>query len=163
LKNGVFGAKLPKTPGKLAKTQAPFPWLKIHAATVAGGFPVDSPGKAEGNSRPLRAGLSARGVAPGIHYADNAAPKRRLDLCTSRSVRQIRSQGKLGAELVMDDRDTKFSAKFDSRPQCGRLHVQKSSFRSPNRTAFAEGLIQTLQQNCLSHFIVFGEQHLNHL
>ena len=34
---------------------------------------------------------------------------------------------------------------------------------SPNLNAYAERFIQTLKHECLSHFIVFGERHLNHL
>lgn len=63
----------------------------------------------------------------------------------------------------MHDRDAKFSAKFDATLQAAGLRVQKSSFRSPNTMAFVERFIQTLRQECLSHFIVFGERHLNYL
>ncbi|MBC7854828.1 MAG: transposase, partial [Pirellulaceae bacterium] len=31
----------------------------------------------------------------------------------------------------------------------------------PNTNAFVERFIQTIQQECLDHFIVFGEAHLN--
>jgi putative transposase len=41
--------------------------------------------------------------------------------------------------------------------------VKKAAIRSPNTVAFVERFIQTLGQECLDHFIVFGERHLNHL
>ena len=63
----------------------------------------------------------------------------------------------------MHDRDTKFSAAFDTELRSAGLRVQKSAFRSPNTVAFVERFIQTLGQECLDHFIVFGERHLNHL
>jgi putative transposase len=63
----------------------------------------------------------------------------------------------------MHDRDSKFSAAFDAELGAAGLRVQKSSFRSPNTVAFVERFIQTIQQECLDYFIVFGERHLNHL
>jgi putative transposase len=41
--------------------------------------------------------------------------------------------------------------------------VQKAAYRSPNTVAFVERFNQTLRQELLEHFIVFGERHLNHL
>jgi putative transposase len=72
-------------------------------------------------------------------------------------------QQKLGADIVMHDRDAKFSAKFDATLQAAGLRVQKSPYRSPNLMAFVERFIQTLGQECLDHFFIFGERHLNHL
>lgn len=76
--------------------------------------------------------------------------------------RHVKPSG-LGADIVMHDRDSKFSVAFDAELKNAGLRVQKSAFRSPNTVAFVERLIQTLGQECLDHFIVFGEQHLNHL
>jgi putative transposase len=41
--------------------------------------------------------------------------------------------------------------------------VGNRRYRSPNTVAFVERFIQTLGQECLDHFIVFGERHLNYL
>jgi putative transposase len=70
---------------------------------------------------------------------------------------------RLGADIVMHDRDTKFTASFDDALKSAGLRVQKAAYRSPNTVAFVERFIQTLGQECLDHFIVFGERHLNHL
>jgi len=69
----------------------------------------------------------------------------------------------LGTNIVMHDRDTKFAASFDAALERTGLQVKKAAFRSPNTVAFVERFIQTLGQECLDHFIVFGERHLNHL
>lgn len=63
----------------------------------------------------------------------------------------------------MHDRDTKFTASFDVALKAGDVEVQKAAHRSPNTCAFVERFIQTLQQECLDYFVVFGEQHMNHL
>jgi putative transposase len=69
----------------------------------------------------------------------------------------------LGTDIVMHDRDTKFTASFDTALESTGLRVKKAAFRSPNTCAYVERFIQTLGQECLDHFIVFGERHLNHL
>ncbi len=72
-------------------------------------------------------------------------------------------KARLGSDIVMHDRDTKFTASFDEALKGAGLRVQKAAYRSPNTVAFVERFIQTLGQECLDHFIVFGERHLNHL
>lgn len=69
----------------------------------------------------------------------------------------------LDAEIVMDDRDTKFTAQFDEALEDAGLRVQRAAYRSPNTVAFVERFNQTLRQELLEHFIVFGERHLDHL
>ena len=76
--------------------------------------------------------------------------------------RHVQQSG-LGADIVMHDRDSKFSAAFDAELKSAGFRVQKSAFRSPNTVAFVERFIQTLGQECLDHFVIFGERHLNHL
>jgi putative transposase len=70
---------------------------------------------------------------------------------------------RLGADIIMHDRDAKFCAAFDAALQDAGLRVKKAAFRSPNTCAFVERFIQILGQECLDHFIVFGERHLNYL
>jgi len=69
----------------------------------------------------------------------------------------------LETTIVMHDRDTKFTASFDDVLESAELEVKKAAHRSPNTNAFVERFIQTLQQECLDYFIVFGEEHMDHL
>ena len=69
----------------------------------------------------------------------------------------------LKADIVMHDRDSKFTEDFDQTLKDADLEVKKAAYRSPNTVAFVERFIQTMQQECLDHFIVFGERHMNHL
>jgi putative transposase len=69
----------------------------------------------------------------------------------------------LDIDIVMHDRDGKFSAAFDRHLKDAGLRVTKSAYRSPNTVAYVERFIQSLQQECLDYFFVFGESHMNYL
>ncbi|QDU76833.1 Integrase core domain protein [Bremerella volcania] len=69
----------------------------------------------------------------------------------------------LDIKLLMHDRDTKFTASFDALFDQAGAKMKQTAFRSPNTNAFVERYIQTLQQEVLDHFIVFGEQHMDHI
>ena len=69
----------------------------------------------------------------------------------------------LGTPIVMYDRDAKFTESFDDILESANLNVIKAAHRSPNTVAFVERFIQTLQQECLGYFVVFGEKHRDHL
>jgi transposase InsO family protein len=36
-------------------------------------------------------------------------------------------------------------------------------YRSPNQNAYVERFVQTIEQECLDKFIVFGREHLDHV
>jgi putative transposase len=65
--------------------------------------------------------------------------------------------------LVMHDRDTKFTKSFDEVFESADVEVTKTAHCSPNTCAFVERFIQTLGQECLDYFVVFGERHLDYL
>jgi putative transposase len=77
-------------------------------------------------------------------------------------VAHIKKTG-LPAKMVMRDRDGKFTAPFDEALRDARLIVRKTAPQPPNTQAFVERFIQTLQQECLDHFIPIGLKHLDHL
>lgn len=63
----------------------------------------------------------------------------------------------------MHDRDTKFTKSFDEMFAGKKSEVKISAFRSPNTCAFVERFIQTIKQECLDHFVVFGRIHFGHI
>jgi putative transposase len=77
-------------------------------------------------------------------------------------LKHIESTG-LRAKIVMHDRDTKFTTSFDQILESAEIDVKKSPHRSPNTVAFVERFIQTLQQECLDYFVVFGPWHMDYL
>lgn len=77
-------------------------------------------------------------------------------------VTEARDRG-LPVAIVQRDRDRKFGKSFDRTLR--RRHVQPklNSFRAPNTNAYVERFVQTIQQECLDRFLVFGEKHMNHI
>ena len=73
-------------------------------------------------------------------------------------VQEARRSG-LKVAQVMHDRDNKFTQQFDRTLKRLRVKVKRTAFRSPKTNAFVERFIQSLQQECLDKFVVFGEQH----
>jgi putative transposase len=65
--------------------------------------------------------------------------------------------------ILLRDHDTKFGDHFDAVLRQNGVRVQKVGPRAPNLNAIAERWVQTVQHECLDHFIVFGEAHLRYL
>jgi putative transposase len=67
------------------------------------------------------------------------------------------------ASYLIHDRDTKFTAQFDGLIESAGTIVKKPTAKSPNMNAFAERWAQTVQVECLDHFVVLGEDHLRYI
>jgi putative transposase len=70
--------------------------------------------------------------------------------------------GKPPTHLVLDN-DTKFTAGFREILTNEGVEVVRTAIRSPNMNAVCERAIQSVQRECLDHFVVLGEDHLRHL
>jgi hypothetical protein len=64
---------------------------------------------------------------------------------------------------VMRDADTKYTRQFDGILQGEGIKVKRHTPVSPNLNAYVERFIQSIQQECLDHFIVCGERHFEYL
>jgi putative transposase len=64
---------------------------------------------------------------------------------------------------LLKDGDTKFTAKFDEVFESEGITVKRLPFASPNLNAHAERFVQAIKHECLNHFVVFGERHLEFL
>jgi putative transposase len=64
---------------------------------------------------------------------------------------------------LIRDNDDKFPARFDDIFATENMEVVRTCMRAPNMNAFIERWIQSLQLECLDHFVVFGEDHFRHL
>jgi putative transposase len=52
---------------------------------------------------------------------------------------------------------------FDDVLAARGVSSRRLALRAPNTNAYVERFIQSLQVECLDHFLVFGEKHLDHL
>jgi putative transposase len=77
-------------------------------------------------------------------------------------VEQARSQG-LKVAKICRDRDSVYSKTFDNAMKSKRVEITRVAFRAPNMNAYAERFVQTIQDECLDHFIVCGTRHLDYL
>ena len=64
---------------------------------------------------------------------------------------------------MLHDADTKFTKGFKQVLNAEKIQPKQVSPVSPNLNAYVERFIQTIQQECLDHFVVLGERHLDHL
>ncbi|XHR29695.1 MAG: integrase core domain-containing protein [Chthoniobacteraceae bacterium] len=77
-------------------------------------------------------------------------------------VYELAERGEKATYLIKDG-DTKFTEKFDRVFESEGIMVKRIPFRSPNLNAFAERCVQSIKPECLDHFVVFGEHHLEYL
>ena len=67
------------------------------------------------------------------------------------------------ARYILRDRDRKYTAKFDAILKSEGIKPVRLPVRAPNLNSYAESWLGSLKRECLNHFIVFGERHLNYL
>jgi putative transposase len=70
---------------------------------------------------------------------------------------------KLPVTMLFHDRDSKFTAAVDADLARKRVEVRKTAFRAPNTNAYVERFIQTIQHECLDHFVILGQRHFDRL
>ena len=61
--------------------------------------------------------------------------------------------------IVLHDAATKYTKQFDAILKSEGLRPQKLIPVSPNLNAYVERFIQTIQQECLDHFVVVSKRH----
>jgi putative transposase len=65
-----------------------------------------------------------------------------------------------GARFLIRDRDSKFTAAFDTVFSGNGTRVIRTPVRSPRANSYAEGFVGTLRRECLDHMLILGEWHL---
>lgn len=66
-------------------------------------------------------------------------------------------------KYIIHDADTKFTRDFRKILKCEGIKPVRIGPRRPNQNAIAERFVRTIREECLSRFLVFGEDHLRHL
>ena len=67
----------------------------------------------------------------------------------------------LPCKILMHDNDGKYSQPFLDAFKDKKIKTRRTAVRSPNTVAFVERFVQTIRQECIDHFIVFGEKHMS--
>ena len=67
------------------------------------------------------------------------------------------------ARYLIHDSDTKFTKDFREILKSEGVKCVRVGPRSPDQNASAERFVKTIKEECLDHFIVFGESHLRYL
>ena len=97
-------------------------------------------------------------LSPATFHPDEAWVVGQMD----RFVKTARDQ-KLRVATVQRDRDSKFTKAVDQVLRLNRVKVKKNEFRAPNTNAFVERFVQSIQQECLDRFVVFGSGHMDQI
>jgi Integrase core domain len=66
-------------------------------------------------------------------------------------------------ETLIHDMDNMFVTDFDDTIENSGAEVKEVGPRAPNMNVYIERWVQSIQQECLDHFIVFGEDHFDYL
>jgi putative transposase len=66
-------------------------------------------------------------------------------------------------QMLLRDDHTKFTQQFDAILESEGVEVKAVGPRTPNMNAVGEGWVQSGKQECLDHFVVFGESHLRYI
>jgi putative transposase len=69
----------------------------------------------------------------------------------------------LPLELVTRDNDQIYKKGFDRVMTAAGIRSKRLALCAPNLNVYVERFIQTLQVECLDHFLVFGEKHFDYL
>jgi len=67
----------------------------------------------------------------------------------------------LSCKILILDNDGKYSQPFLDSLQSSGIKAKRTAIRSPNMVAYVERFIQSIGQECLDHFVVFGRSHMN--
>jgi len=99
-----------------------------------------------------------------VHVAGMTAhPDRAWVAQQARNAAMVLSDQGVKAEVLLRDNDRKYGPEFDAVFEAEGVAVKPVTPASPNLNARAERWIQTVRNECLDRFIVFGEAHLRYL
>ena len=65
-----------------------------------------------------------------------------------------------GPRFLIRDNDGRYSDAFDSVFISEGFHVLPTPFRAPNANAYAERWVRTARDECLDHFLILNDAHL---
>ena len=97
-------------------------------------------------------------VSPCAQKPTGAWVKKQVDAFLEHAAREG-----LPVTLVSRDRDKLYRNNFDHIMGVHGVDINMLAYRSPNLNAYVERFVQSIQQECLDHFLIFGERHFDYL
>lgn len=92
-----------------------------------------------------------------VHLAGMTAnPDRAWMVQQPRNMAMVFDQEPVKPTYLLRDRDNKFVQEFDAILVMEGIEVKPLDVRAPNQNAVAERFVQSVRQECLDHFVVFG-------
>ncbi len=67
----------------------------------------------------------------------------------------------LSRKTLMLDNGGRYSQPFLDALKTSGIKTKRTAIRSPNMVAYLERFIQSIAQECLDHFVVFGRSHMD--
>jgi putative transposase len=99
-----------------------------------------------------------------VHLAGMTAhPDGRWMAQQARNVAMLFAEQADKPRYLSRDHDTKFTRQFDEILESEGVEVKAVGPRAPNMNAVAERWVQSVKQECLDHFVVFGVAHLRYI
>jgi putative transposase len=98
-----------------------------------------------------------------LHFAATSHPTGIWLAQQARNLAMLIEQQPVRPRYLLHDLDTKFTAQFDDLLKNEGMEIKRVGSMAPNMNAHAERWVQSIKVECLDHFIVLGESHLNHL
>jgi transposase InsO family protein len=78
----------------------------------------------------------------------------------ARNLSMERAEQADAVKFLIRDRDTKFTASFDSVFAADGIRIVRSPVRAPRANAICERVIGTLRRECLDRMLILGRRHL---
>ena len=97
-------------------------------------------------------------VTPSSEHPDHDWMSQQAD----RFIEQVEKDATPATHLI-HDRDSKFEGNFGSKIRGKGIKVIRLPQRSPDMNAFAERAIRSVKHECLNHFVILRDKHLNYL
>ena len=66
-------------------------------------------------------------------------------------------------DLITRDNDQIYKKGFDQVLESAGIRSRRLGLRAPNTNVYVERFIQTIQVECMDHFLVFGAKHFDYL
>jgi putative transposase len=90
-------------------------------------------------------------------------PDRTWMIQQARNVSMFFAEQPNAKKILIRDHDGKFVREFDDILRSSGVTVARVGPAAPNLNALAERWVQSVRNECLNHFMVFGEDHLRYL